>query len=108
MLVYKNRLSGFWRGTEVEEVLGARGIGTLIFSGANTDQCVLSSLLNAMTKGYDCLLLSDGCATSSPDFARRCVEFNCNAGWGFVLSCEDFAEGVEKMRKDADDKTLRS
>jgi nicotinamidase-related amidase len=35
--VWKNRLSGFWGGTDVESVLKARGIRTLIFAGCNTD-----------------------------------------------------------------------
>ena len=80
MRIYKNRLSGFWEGTETEQVLTSRGIRTLIFAGANTDQCVGGSLQGALTKGWDCLLLSDGCATTSPDFARQCIEYNTEVG----------------------------
>lgn len=97
--IHKNRLSGFWGGTAIEEILSARGIRTLLFAGANTDQCVGGSLQDAFTKGWDCLLLSDGCATTSPDFARQCIEFNTSEGWGFVLSCEDLAKGVDCMQK---------
>lgn len=93
--IAKNRLSGFWGGTGIEEALAGRGIRTLLFSGANTDQCVGGSLQDAFTKGFDCLLLSDGCATTSPDFARRCIEYNCEEGWGFVLTCKGLEEGVE-------------
>lgn len=96
--VYKNRLSGFWGGTGIEKALADRGIRTLIFSGANTDQCVGGSLQDAFTKGWDCLMLSDGCATTSPDFCKQCIEFNCEGGWGFVLSCEELADGVNKMQ----------
>lgn len=96
--VYKNRLSGFWGGTVVEKALADRGIRTLIFSGVNTDQCVGGSLQDAFTKGYDCLMLSDGCATTSPEFCKQCIEFNCEGGWGFVLSCKELAEGVNKMQ----------
>ena len=66
--INKNRLSGFWGGTGIEEALTSRGIRTLFFAGANTDQCVGGSLQDAFTKGFDCLMLSDGCATSSPIF----------------------------------------
>jgi len=100
--IHKNRLSGFWGGTESEEVLTSRGIRTLLFSGANTDQCVGGSLQDAFTKGWDCLLLSDGCATSSPNFAKQCIEYNCEEGWGFVLSCEDLAKGVDNMQTTPD------
>jgi nicotinamidase-related amidase len=78
--IHKNRLSGFWGGTESEEVLASRRIRTLLFSGANTDQRVGGSLQDAFTKGWDCLLLSDGCATSSPNFAKQCIEYNCQEG----------------------------
>ncbi|KAH8742315.1 Isochorismatase-like protein [Diaporthe sp. PMI_573] len=101
--VYKNRLSGFWGGTDVEKTLADRGIRTLLFSGANTDQCVGGSLQDAFTKGWDCLMLSDGCATTSPEFCKQCIEFNCEAGWGFVLSCEELADGVDTMHVSAND-----
>ena len=73
----------------------ARGIRTLLFGGANLDQCVALSLQDAFGKGWDCLLLSDGCATTGPGFARRGVEFNIEEGWGFVLACEGLRKGVE-------------
>ena len=98
MEVFKNRLSGFWGGTAAEATLRSRCIKTLIFAGANTDQCVGSSLIGACMKGWDCLLLSDGCATTSPEFSKQCFEFNVEGGWGFLLSCEDLAEGVEEMQ----------
>ncbi|MCJ1265300.1 hypothetical protein MMC22_005175 [Lobaria immixta] len=98
--IHKNRLSGFWGGTAAEELLSSRGIRTLLFAGANTDQCVGGSLQDAFTKGWDCLLLSDGCATTSPDFARQCIEYNTSEGWGFVLSCEDLAKGVDCMQEE--------
>ena len=42
----------------------------------------------AFAKGWDCFFLKDGCATTSPEFARQCIEFNNEEGWGFILSCE--------------------
>ena len=80
--INKNRLSGFWGRMGIEDALKFRGIRTLPFSGCNTDQCVGGSLQDAFTKRWDCLLLSDGCGTTSPEFARRCIEFNCEEGWG--------------------------
>jgi hypothetical protein len=49
--INKNHMSGFWGGTGIEEVLTSRGIRTLVFSSANTDQCVGGSLQDAVTKG---------------------------------------------------------
>ncbi|KAK7953035.1 hypothetical protein PG996_013926 [Apiospora saccharicola] len=98
MWLYKNRLSAFWGGTDVENTLNSRGIKTLLFAGANLDQCVGGSLQGAYTQGWDCLLLSDGTATTSPEFARRCIEFNTKRGWGFVLTCQQLVDGVDSMQ----------
>jgi nicotinamidase-related amidase len=90
---WKNRLSGFWGGTEVEEILKSRGIRTLLFAGCNTDQCVASSLMDAAWRNWDCVLLSDATATTSPRFAQDAVEFNMG-GWGFSVTCEELVDGV--------------
>ena len=97
MLIWKSRLSGFWEEAS-REVLTSRGIRTLMFAGTNTDQCVGGSLQDAFTYGFDCLLLSDACATTSSDFARKCIEFNTVEGWGFSLLCKDFVKGVDGLR----------
>lgn len=86
--VSENRLSGFWGGTGIEEILEQRDIRTLLWSGANTDQCVGGSLQDAFTKGWDCIMLKDGCVTMSSDYAQRCIECNCEGRWGFVTTCE--------------------
>jgi nicotinamidase-related amidase len=52
---------------------------------------------DAYQKGWDVLLLSDGAATNSPEFATQMVHFNCENGWGFVLTCEQLADGVRGM-----------
>ncbi|KAJ4304595.1 hypothetical protein N0V90_000121 [Kalmusia sp. IMI 367209] len=94
---WKNRLSGFWGGTEVEDILKRRGIRTLIFAGCNTDQCVASSLMDAAWKSWDCILLSDATVTTSPQFAQDEVEYNMG-GWGFKLTCEDLVNGISTLR----------
>ncbi|KAH7322924.1 Isochorismatase-like protein [Stachybotrys elegans] len=96
--VNKSRLSGFWGGTEAEATLRAKGITTLLFSGENTDQCVAASMQGSYTQGWDCLMLSDACATTSPDFATKCIEYNCQGGWGFVLSCKQLVDGINAMQ----------
>lgn len=96
--IHKNRMSGFWGGkTPGTEFLEAEGIRTLIFAGVNTDQCVSGSLQDAFTKGWDCCLLSDGSATTSPDHAQQCVEYNVGKTWGFCFTCKDLAEGVARL-----------
>lgn len=97
--IHKNRMSGLWGATTpLQEFLEQEGITTCLFAGVNTDQCVGGTLTDAFSKGFDCVLLSDGCGTSSPGFAQECWEYNAAHTFGFCCSCEDLARGVEKMQ----------
>ncbi|MCJ1340025.1 hypothetical protein MMC09_005319 [Bachmanniomyces sp. S44760] len=94
----KTRQSGLSGAqTPCTNFLNQQGITTLLFAGVNTDQCVAGSLLDACHKGWDCVLLSDCCGTTSPGFAKEAVEWNCERGWGFVGCSEGLERGVEDM-----------
>ncbi|SLM34827.1 Isochorismatase-like [Lasallia pustulata] len=96
--IHKNRMSGLWGGgTPCTEFLEKEGITSLLFTGVNTDQCVSGSLQDAFSKGYDCILIRDGCGTTSPKSASEGIEFNCERTWGFVADCKDLEDGVERM-----------
>lgn len=96
--IHKDRLSGLWgASTPCQEFLEEQGIKSLLFAGVNTDQCVSGTVTDAFNKGYDCVLLSDGCGTTSPSYAQQCIEFNVAKTLGFVTSCRQFAEGVEQL-----------
>jgi len=76
VLFHKNRNSGVCETmTECTEYLQRRRLRTLLFCGMNTDQCVLSTLYDAQTKGFDCIMLNDSCATDSPAFTQQCAEW---------------------------------
>lgn len=93
--IHKDRMSGLWGPSSLcTEYLEKAGIKTLLFSGVNTDQCVGGSLQDAFTKGWDCILLSDGSGTTSPVSSQDSIEFNVAKTWGFLMSCEDMAKGV--------------
>jgi nicotinamidase-related amidase len=61
-LVHKKYGDSF-EDTDLESVLGARGIGRLVVVGAQTDACVRSTLHGAFTRGYDTTLVSDAHTT---------------------------------------------
>jgi nicotinamidase-related amidase len=93
--MHKDRMSGLWRSsTMCADFLEREGIRTLFFAGVNTDQCVGGSLQDAFTKGFDCVLLSDGAATTSPSSSQESIIFNCEKTWGFATTCEKFAQGI--------------
>ena len=63
VVLYKTRYSGFF-GTELDDVLRARGVESLIVVGATTSVCVESTVRDAMFRDYHCLVVSD--ATAEP------------------------------------------
>jgi nicotinamidase-related amidase len=49
--------------TDLEAVLSGHGIGRLIVSGAQTDECIRSTLHGAIARGYDATLVEDAHTT---------------------------------------------
>ncbi len=61
-LVHKTYGDSF-EETDLESVLDARGIGRLVVAGAQTDECIRSTLHGAITRGYDATLVADAHTT---------------------------------------------
>ncbi|OJW69132.1 MAG: isochorismatase [Sphingomonadales bacterium 63-6] len=85
ILVDKYRMSGFW-DTPLDSILRNLGVTTLLFAGVNVDQCVMCTLQDANFLGYDCILLDDCCATTSPEFCEQATLYNVRQCFGFVAS----------------------
>lgn len=66
LTVYKHRYSAF-KGTDLDMVLRARGIRTVITTGVSTNVCVESTLRDAFETGYYVCIPSD--ATASWDMS---------------------------------------
>ena len=61
-LVHKTFGDSF-EDTDLEAVLAGRGIGRLFIAGAQTDECIRSTLHGAITRGYDTTLVGDAHTT---------------------------------------------
>lgn len=61
-LVHKKYGDSF-EGTDLEDVLAQRKVGSLVVSGAQTDACVRSTIHGAFVRGYDVTLVSDAHTT---------------------------------------------
>ena len=81
--VAKYRMSGF-PDTPLDSILRNLRVTTLLFAGVNLDQCVLCTLQDANFRGYDCLLLEDCAATTSPEFCTAATLYNIRQCFGFV------------------------
>lgn len=57
-LVHKSYGDSF-EDTDLEEVLDRLGVGHLVLTGAQTDQCIRCTLHGAFARGYDATLVAD-------------------------------------------------
>ncbi|CCM04619.1 uncharacterized protein FIBRA_06803 [Fibroporia radiculosa] len=98
--IHKNRMSGLWGyQSALDLYLKENGINTLFFAGVNADQCVLGTLADAYFRGYDCITLKDGIATTSPAGGLENVLYNAVNGYGFVTDTQRVVEAIEKSQQ---------
>ncbi|HUC61277.1 MAG TPA: isochorismatase family cysteine hydrolase [Alphaproteobacteria bacterium] len=105
--VEKSRFSGFWH-SELDAILRNLGVTTLLFAGVNLDRCVLATLQDASFLGYDCVLVEDCAATSSPAFCTEATRFLVRELYGFILRSGDLIAGLGRSRARARRKPPRS
>ncbi|KAH9911609.1 Isochorismatase hydrolase [Amylocystis lapponica] len=97
--IHKNRMSGLWGyQTELDLYLEQNGITTLFFAGVNSDQCVLGTLVDAYFRGYDCIVVQDGTATTSPTGGLENVLYNSRNSYGFVTDSEKVVDAIGKAK----------
>ena len=99
-VLYKTRYSGFYE-TGLDVILKARGIKSLIITGATTCVCVDSTIRDAMFRDYTCILLED--CTGEP-IGSQCTRSNHEATlltlqtlFGWVSSTADLIQALESV-----------
>jgi nicotinamidase-related amidase len=93
IFVHKTRFDGFI-DNEFDSILRNRNITTLAFAGINTDRCVFATLIHASFLGYDCILVEDACATSSPVQCTEAVTFLVHLLYGFTATTGALIKGL--------------
>ncbi|KAF9457071.1 Isochorismatase hydrolase [Collybia nuda] len=105
--INKNRMSGLWGyQTALDLYLKENGISTLLFGGVNADQCVLGTVVDAYSRGYDCILVQDATATTSPDGGLSNFIHNTTNSYGYVTDTTRLQE--MKRSNPADIQTCRN
>ena len=62
----KNRMSGLWSSEQpLWKTLKAEKKNTILFTGVNTDQCVLGTFVDGYNAGWNCVLVDDCCGTTT-------------------------------------------
>jgi biuret amidohydrolase len=85
--IVDKRANGAFHGTDLADLLMARGISQLAFCGNTIDVCVHTTLRDANDRGFECLLLADCCGCVDPALHAAAVEmvtiedgvFGCSA-----------------------------
>jgi len=71
-VVDKSGNGAFWH-TDLASILAGRGVRALILAGVTTDVCVHCTLREANDRGFECLLVSDACASGDPEAHRAAL-----------------------------------
>ena len=88
VVVTKHRVSAF-AGTDLEMILRAKDIDTLVLFGISTSGVVLSTLLHAADADYRLVVIKDCCADRDPD-VHACLTEKIFPRQATVLSSNDF------------------
>jgi ureidoacrylate peracid hydrolase len=99
-VVPKARYSGFC-GTNLDNILRARNVRHLIFTGIATNVCVESTLREAFHREYFCVLVDDATQQSGPDFVQKAVLYSVETFLGWVTTtdqmCSALTQGGEVL-----------
>lgn len=86
ILLEKPKYSAFW-GTDLEPILNTFGTEALVLAGIATDVCVGQTMVEAYHRDYNCAIVADGTATTTP-FQHETLWVQENY-WGRVLTAEE-------------------
>ncbi len=95
VIVVKNRYSAFIQGSSnIEDVLKARGLDTLLITGTVTNVCCESTARDAMMRNFKTIMVTDGNAANTDDDHNAAL---CNFYLTFGdIMATDFAIGCLK------------
>lgn len=78
-IVIPKTASSIFNATNIDYVLRNLGVAQLVIAGFLTDQCVESAVRDACDKGYLVTLVTDACATLTPE--RHAASLRAIAGY---------------------------
>jgi len=96
LTLHKPRYSAFYN-SQLDAVLRARGIRTLVFTGIATNVCVESTLRDGFHLEYFCVMLEDATHHLGPDFTRAATVYNVEKFFGWVSTVADFQTACSQL-----------
>ncbi|MBO0797428.1 MAG: cysteine hydrolase [Blastocatellia bacterium] len=92
IVITKHRISAF-RGTDLEMILRAKDIDTLILFGIATSGVVLSTLLEAIDADYRMFVIEDCCADLDREL-HACLMDKLFVRYATVISASEFVDAL--------------
>jgi ureidoacrylate peracid hydrolase len=99
-VVPKTRYSGFCN-TDLDNILRARDIRHLIFTGIATNVCVESTLREAYHREYFCVLVEDAVQQSGPDFVQKASLYSIETFLGWVTDSDTICHALARVLNNA-------
>ena len=96
IVVRKPRYSAFFN-TNLDSLLRARGIRSLVFTGIATNVCVESTLRDGFFLEYFGIVLHDATHQAGPDFIQKATLYNVDKFFGWVSSVEEFRNALKAI-----------
>ena len=96
--VHKTRYSAFFN-SQLDSVLRARGVRSLVFVGIASNVCVESTLRDAFHLEYFGVMLEDATHHLGPDFIQAATVYNVEKFFGWVSTVADFCGSVGQRPK---------
>jgi len=93
LVLIKQTLSPF-NGTALDQHLHNMGVQNLILAGVLTNGAVETTARNAGDRGYNAILVADGCAALSPEDQRAGTVF---ASWHIVRSAREVTDELAPL-----------
>ena len=89
---------GAFCGTNLEPMLRARGIDTLVFAGVTADVCVHTTLREAYDRWFSCYYVRDAISCFDPEIRRACEKMIEEEGgiWGALTNVDEIIQHWEK------------
>jgi ureidoacrylate peracid hydrolase len=92
LIVSKSRYSGF-AGTNLEQILSARRIDTVLVCGSATNVCVESTIRDAYHREYFPVMITDATIAAGPG-AQEATEFNVSRFFGWLTTGEELRSSL--------------
>jgi nicotinamidase-related amidase len=99
-IIVDKTANGAFTYTDLEQILRARGISHLFFTGCTTDVCVHSTLREAIDRNFQCCLVEDACASADAYAHAAAVHMVTveDGIFGVVAKTDDVVAGLAQPR----------